>query len=106
MKKLKKLQLSKEIIASLNNEELNNVIGGATAGCTDGCSVFFATLWNCTMADCSANCNTNAICGGTIKCAVIKKVNDSPLQTGEVQFVQVGEMQLVAKENVAQLKMK
>jgi natural product precursor len=62
MKKIKQLRLSKEVIASLDNNDMSMIQGGDfTAGCTDGCSLFFATAWHCTKADCTADCNTNTI---------------------------------------------
>ncbi|KAA2239404.1 hypothetical protein F0L74_24695 [Chitinophaga agrisoli] len=60
MKKIKlnvdKLQLSKEKITSLQNAEMDQLKGGDfTDGCSDGCSPF-QTAWNCTKADCTADC--------------------------------------------------
>ncbi|KAA2239405.1 hypothetical protein F0L74_24700 [Chitinophaga agrisoli] len=61
MKKVKlnveKLQLNKEKITSLQNIEMNQLQGGYFSdGCTDGCSPL-GSIWNCTQADCSANCS-------------------------------------------------
>jgi len=59
MKKIKlntaKLQLNKEKITELNNQEMNQVNGGFTGGCTDGCGPFHSK-WNCTRQDCTADC--------------------------------------------------
>ncbi len=66
MKKIKiqgKLSLNKSTIASLNAEQLNQIKGGgynngggASKGCTDGCTSLGATLWNCSKAGCSNDC--------------------------------------------------
>lgn len=62
----KKLQLNKETVARMSQKEMMNANGGAaewwsfqtrcTAGCTDGCWIF-QSKWNCTEANCTANCN-------------------------------------------------
>lgn len=54
-----KLSLNKETLASLNDSEMTNLAGGAgyTAGCSDGCGLM-KTWWNCTAADCSADCGS------------------------------------------------
>ncbi len=62
MKKIKlnpaKLQLNKEKIANLTQEEMNNANGGQkwSDGCTDGCGIF-GSAWNCTKANCSNDCS-------------------------------------------------
>lgn len=51
----KKLELSKEPIAVLNEESLNGVRGGGyTSGCTDG--LWCASMWRCTHGDCTNDC--------------------------------------------------
>ncbi len=65
MKKSKlngKLKLNKQIIARLDDEQMNSIKGGYlmwTSGCTDGCtgSATFGTAWRCTKADCSGDCD-------------------------------------------------
>lgn len=72
MKKIKvnagKLQLNKQKVASLTNDQIEGVNGGQgvlqqapgnaawSAGCTDGCSPA-GSFWNCTKANCSADCS-------------------------------------------------
>ncbi|MGP1446346.1 MAG: class I lanthipeptide [Candidatus Limimorpha sp.] len=70
----KKLQLNKQVVANLHNNELKQMIGGqaphvtmdcsskvvtycgqCTDGCTDGCGIFHS-WWNCTKANCTADC--------------------------------------------------
>ncbi|WP_156121389.1 class I lanthipeptide [Alistipes sp. ZOR0009] len=61
MKKLKKLRLSKETIASLDENVLDSVKGGWSGGCTDGCTgttSWLCTNFNCTKRDCTADCGT------------------------------------------------
>ena len=63
MKKIKlnsaKLQLNKERIAILSDNQMGQIQGGKwSGGCTDGCGLF-GTAWNCTRADCSANCSSS-----------------------------------------------
>ncbi|WP_298418538.1 class I lanthipeptide [uncultured Kordia sp.] len=56
---LKSLQLNKKSISKLNHDAINGGALGFTSGCTDGCgSVGGATMWNCTNADCTADCDT------------------------------------------------
>lgn len=66
-KSTKKLQLNKEVVASLDNEAMAHVKGGVlqfwTTGCTDGCgTTFFQTAGRCTKQGCSHDCQTNKIC--------------------------------------------
>jgi natural product precursor len=72
-----KLSLNKETIAKLNESEMLNLQGGAgfTAGCTDGCGTIGRTLWNCTKADCTADCATN-ICDTKLTCTMKNEVAD------------------------------
>ena len=55
-KNLKGLQLNKKEISNLTKV---SVSGGATIGCTDGCSPL-QTIWNCTRANCTADCTDGA----------------------------------------------
>ena len=64
MKKVKfegKLNLNKETIANLNNEQMNSVKGGQiyTSGCSDGCGAL-RTWFLCTNANCTADCTNNS----------------------------------------------
>ena len=61
MEKVKKLSLKKRDIMSL--DEASSIKGGImdekyTAGCTDGCGgvTITGTHWNCTRANCTADC--------------------------------------------------
>ena len=60
-KSTKKLQLNKEVVASLDNEAMAQVKGGVlqfwTTGCTDGCSIV-STLLQCTQSRCTYDCST------------------------------------------------
>ena len=64
---LKSLALNKKSISNLNSTGLNGGLAGFTSGCTDGCGPLTATMWNCTEANCTADCDTfvcdtNAFC--------------------------------------------
>jgi precorrin-6B methylase 2 len=77
MKKIKlnatKLQLNKEKISNLTNQELGSVQGGAlwtfggcTGGCSDGCEIILMhTKWNCTKTNCTNDCPTFETTSGT-----------------------------------------
>jgi natural product precursor len=61
----KKLQLNKETIAKMNQNELTDVKGGFmiwTTGCTDGCTgpKSLQSFFNCTNGVCSRDCNACA----------------------------------------------
>lgn len=64
MKKIKiekRLSLSKETIANLNNNQLNSVKGGGTADCapnTAPCTTETYPNTNCTCAGTRVNCDT------------------------------------------------
>ena len=58
--------LRKEVISDLNKQQIS---GGQTSGCSDGCSVFQTVLF-CTQADCSADCND----GITWLCSFIEQL--------------------------------
>lgn len=83
-----KLQLNKETIAKLNDVEMGNLNGGGVAwftqGCTDGCDLIGKTKWNCTKADCTADCGTIA-CDTKAFCTIIPDVNqdDTIYDNGE-----------------------
>ncbi|MDP3929605.1 MAG: class I lanthipeptide [Bacteroidota bacterium] len=65
-----KLQLNKEIIANLNEKQMNSIRGGVawwTEGCTDGCAPF-PSAWRCTRGACTDDCNTIEVCLSTPKC--------------------------------------
>ena len=53
----KRLILEREKITKLNNLKGGSA-GDMSAGCTDGCSPF-GSFWNCTNANCSADCSTS-----------------------------------------------
>jgi natural product precursor len=64
MKKAKfngKISLNKETIANLNNENMNQIKGGAgwSGGCTDGCTTAtsLGIFFNCSRTACTADCN-------------------------------------------------
>nr|WP_297169241.1 class I lanthipeptide [uncultured Dysgonomonas sp.] len=58
MKKLKKLELRKEIISSLGKDEQSDLKGGFSGGCSDGClsAITHTNLWNCSNANCTVDC--------------------------------------------------
>jgi hypothetical protein len=62
-KNLKGLHLNKKEISNLTKVSAN---GGATVGCTDGCSPV-QTLWNCTRGNCTNDCTD----GATYICSMI-----------------------------------
>ncbi|AXG72187.1 hypothetical protein KORDIASMS9_04455 [Kordia sp. SMS9] len=51
-KKLKKIALNKKVVSRLNSDQIK---GGETQGCSDGCSLF-QTVMRCTQADCTSDC--------------------------------------------------
>jgi hypothetical protein len=51
-KKLKGLRLNKKSISKLHQEQVG---GGFTEGCTDGCTPF-QSEWNCTDGNCTGDC--------------------------------------------------
>ena len=71
-KDLKGLKLNKKLISSLNKKQ--TVGGSATDGCTDGCSPL-RTLWNCTKANCTADCplNSREQCSNLIDCSLMAR---------------------------------
>lgn len=58
MKKLKKLKLQKDTITKLEDKDQNNLKGGFSSGCSDGClSPWRHTdVWNCSNGGCTNDC--------------------------------------------------
>jgi hypothetical protein len=60
-----KLQLNKQKISTLTNDQMENMAGGQanqleanagfTGGCSDGCGIF-QSAWNCSKANCTGDC--------------------------------------------------
>ncbi len=58
MKKLRKLELKKSTITSLENNEQKNLKGGFSSGCSDGCltAIMHTVLINCSNTGCTRDC--------------------------------------------------
>lgn len=61
----KLLSLNKKSISNLSSTKVKG--RGFTSGCTDGCGSISVSHWNCTQANCTADCNslvcdTDAFC--------------------------------------------